>query len=1210
MFLNIVSRIVATITTVALVCFSSVDACRTPPNAQYISHLPTCSSIPSISLDVVINPTLAYLRPTEVGLENPNLSLSPEYFAASAGAIAMTTTLNQLFQDLKTVHYGPNSLVGIPFPIVLNQTSGNPCVSFANLTVIPQYNLAITDIGTSNTYLAEGNQGIANNRESCELCNDASPPFAVIHGTLDNAGLYDVTSQVCNAFNVPTIAVSITDLTFQKLYPEAAAAARYSALASIGPTQVGTGLSQFMNQFGWQSVVVFLDPANTAQANEVIRGFQLTGLAISSQFVDYDGTGCVNAIVGVMDGTVSVIYIDLTITRVSECVRQILSERLLSSNYIVIWGPTLMASVNNSFQNLAGAVGAPLANFTGTFTLQVRTREASYFPTFKTNLQQLYSSWNDSFLYDSLSLYPTALNDNANAVILASQGIYGFLASKICTLIFQGLTLNLPDSSASFPALATAITSKFASVLSGSVLGGNYSVITQDPLTQQLWNVQLNTESLNIVPNSAFYFYTQTSGYWSEASNMAKWYHDGLGNSLTTFDVYNLQNPAPSFPIGSYFSGTYSWVYNSSSTIIWPNPSALWQYNSGFPGDTPPLSFLTLSCLTGYSCPSIIVPETPTYQGLTEIVSYSTNAVVSDDGTWEMEIQCSGGGGTLFYTASIESDNPDSLPAWSISLNQRTAQIRLDFNAALVDSNKWPGGSSTLLFSCFDKNNILNGTLHIVVDNNASQYTPSVASQWVFAILNFLGIACSFVGAGLTIFYRHHRPIYSSSVPFLLIAWMGFAIVFGSGLISILPVTGNDICQAKSWLFNYGFVLVMGSLLLKTFHIHKIFNNDKLIIYRISLWQFTLSLASMLAVVTTVMLVWQNDQGLNLHRSSAFQPYCVTGSWVPFHIIAGFELLLVLACLWLGYQIRRVHHDYNESKCIGFIVYNTAIWGVAWWVMSSQISISPSTMSLLTSLFIFVVCFLNGLIFFMPKFYAISVEYTNNRGLVVTPRQGSNKLAHSRESDEMNSTLGPAKAPPKALSRQSVAEGEFILPQDGKDALKFARDKLFETARKWKANDAEHARLKRKIGECEMLRVQDSELINSWMVIIRNVLTSGQVTPKDSEALMLQMWNILNMQGSELIAEAEKYESSRKKKEIVAAPSSGNVTRANMSMPEITSANLTSSATVGMPKSSAATATLEMVAMGSPSMMKSSVSLSEMNGNPGYANSITRKNHI
>jgi len=1209
MFL-VISRIV---TAIALICLGPVNACKPSPNAQYISQLPICSSIPSISLDIVIDPTLAYLRPTEIGLENPSLSASPEYFAASAGAIAMTETLNEIFQDFRTVHSGPNSLVGIPFPIVLNQTGGLPCVSIANLTVIPQYNLAITEIGTSNTYLAEGNQGVTNNRQSCQLCNSPSPPFAIIHGTLDNAGLYDVTSQVCNAFNVPTIAVSITDLTFQKLYPEAAASAHYSALASIGPTQIGAALNQLMIQFGWQSVTVFLDPTNTAQTNEVIRGFQVTGLGIYSQFVDYYGTGCSNGIIGVLDGSVSIIYIDLTISRVADCIRQMLSGELSSLNYIIIWGPTLMASVNNSFQNLAGAVGLSLANFTGTFTLQVRTRDASYSSLLQTNLQQLYNTWNDPAMFDSLDIYPTALYDNANAVILASQGIYGLLASKICVLIGPGMTLNLPDSLATPQTIAEKIAFNFASILSSLAPRDNYTVITPTATNNRSWNIQLNTANLNIVPNSAFYFYTQTSGYWSEASNTAKWYHDSLGNSLTTFDVYNLQTlSSPLVPIGSYFSGSYSWVYNSSVSVIWPNSSALWQYNSGFPGDTPPLSSLSISCLAGYSCPSTIVSQSPTYQGFSEIVSYSTTAVISDQGTWEMGIQCLGGGGTLFYTTSIELDNPDSFPAWSMSLNQRTAQVQLTFDSVLVDPNKWAGGGVTLAFSCFDKNNILNGTLHITIDNNESQYTPSTASQWIFVTLNSLGIASAFIGAGLTIFYRHHRPIYSSSIPFLLIALLGFSIIFGSGVISILPVSGDGVCQAKSWMFNYGFVLVMGSLLLKTFHIHKIFNNDKLIIYRISFWQFTLSLASMLAVVTVVMLVWQNVSDLNLHRNNTFQPYCVTGSWVPFHIIAGFELLLVLACLWLGYQIRKVHHDYNESKYVGFIVYNTAIWGITWWVMASQISISPATLSLLTSLFICVVCFLNAMIFFAPKFYAISIETTYNRGLVVTPRQGSNKLAHSKDSDDANSALGPSlKSQPKSLGKP--ADEEFVLPQDGKDALKFARDKLFEVARKWKTNEGERIRLQKKVGECEALRVKDSECINTWMAVIRNVLTSGQVTAKDSEALILQMWRILSMRGSELIEEAEKYESARKKKETV--PSLGNVNnaaKASMSVLEMTNANLASSAVVSLPKPVTSSAsTFEMVtAVGSPSLKSSSMLMSEIGVNTAHTNSITRRNHI
>lgn len=1170
MLFGMVSRVIAAI---ALICIGSADGCKLAPNLQYNYQFPICSSIPAISLEFTINPTLSYLRPTEIGLNTPSLSSNPEYFASSAGAIAMTETLNELFQELKTVHHGPNTLANISLPIILNRTAGGQCISWATVSVIPQYNLAVTNIGVSDTYVEEGTQGVTNNRKSCQICDSESPPFAIIHGTFNNAGLYDVTSQVCNAFNVPTIAVSITDLTFQELYPEAAASAKWSARASIGPGQIGSALNAFMNQFNWHSVVVFLDPTNTAQANEVVRGFQLAGLAISSQYVDYFGTTCTVAIDGVMNGMISIVYIDLAANRISECVAQVLSSGLLASNYIVIWGPSLMASVSNSFSNLAALAGTSLSNFTGTFTLQVRTQDASYYPLLVSNIAEVYNSWNDTSLYSSLVPYPTALQDNANSVILASQGVYGLLADNLCLLANSDLISNLSDSISNIPEIVETLTLNFATLLSGTQPGTNYSMIT--PASQLNWNAQLNTKSLNIVPNNAFFFYTENSGYWSEAVNMGKWYHDGLGNSITIFDVYNLQAPSGNMllsPIGSYYSRIYSWVYNSAIPITWPNSSALWQYSAGRPGDTPPLTSLTLSCLAGFSCSGTIVSEPSEYLGSMEIVKYSTQAVLSNTGKWEIGIQCSGGGGTLFYTAAItETNNPDALPAWSLSLNGRTAEISLNFDSTLLNSNKWAGGSNILSFSCYDKNSILNGTLEIIVNDDASQYTPSVASQWIFISLNSFGIISMAMGAALTVFYRHRRPIYSSSAPFLMIAWLGFAIIFGSGIVSILPVSGDEICQAKSWLFNYGFILVMGSLVLKTFHIHRIFNNDKLIIYRISFWQFMMSLAIMLSIVTIVMIIWETDSDFSLHRNSSFQPYCVTGSWVPFHIIAGTELLLVFTCLWLSYQIRGVHHDYNESKCIGFIVYNTAIWGVTWWVISSQISISPATLSLLTSLFICVVCFLNSAIFFVPKFYAISVE--DNHGLIVTPHQGSNRLAHSKDSDSVNSATNVSMKSQQKFGKVA-ADTEFNIPQDGKEALKHAREKLFETARKWRANDMEHGRLKKKIHDCELLRVQDSELINGWMGTIRNILTSGIVNLKDAEGLIIQMWGILGMRGSEIIDEAEKHESSRKKKEVNTV--SINLPKSSASLPDIITTSLASSPHIGPPKSNSM-AMLEML---------------------------------
>lgn len=1133
--IRMISGIISGIFTAVLVLFSfgTVDACSTQNNVANM-NISECSMIPSIHIQYYVNPTLWYFRPTEVGISDPSLSSVPKYFALSAGAIAMTQTLNELFQNFQTIHHGGPSLFNVSVPITLNDANGTQCSSSVRISLIPQYDLQVADIGAESFYTEEA-QGQTNNRESCEVCGSGTNPFAVIHGEISNAGLYDVTSQVCNAFNIPVIAASITDLTFQQLYPKSQAAAPWSALASTSPTQISSALQSFMRQFNWNFIAMFTDPNDQDQANEMSEiAFGIS--YVPFQNIDAVGTGCHIGILGVIESGIAAMYLDMAIIRCSQCVNQILTSGLMEMNYVVIWGPTLMASVNNDLQTLANAANLPVSKFSGTFALQVRMETASFAPLFFNNMNNLFASWNAPFLSQYENLTITSIYDHANSVILASQGISGLFADQLCSFGNQGIVSNLSISNSSL--LIAEVTHNLLAFFSNSRANGNYT-IQSGSSGNSTWKITLPISELYVTPSQTFQYYTQQSGIWSEATNIAQWYHDQQGNSLVNLDVYNLVSIPVSGNnlVGSYSSSMYSWMPNPSSIIVWPNNSSLWQYVSGQPSGFAPLTKLSLSCSTNYSCSSGLITEGTMYNGV--LASYSTDIVLSKTtGEWDMQISCLdfGSGNVPSYGAALEH----SSGAWNLFVNPYSGNVQVNFDSQFISPDSLGMETGILSFWCMSSSSVLNSSLLISIGIDTTDYNPSVSAQWGAGTANVIGIAISLLGTCLTLVYRHRKPIYSSSVSFLLISWVGFGLLFGSGLLSILPVTGDSICQARPWLFNYGFTLIMGSLFLKTYHIHSIFNNDKLVVRQIALWHFTLSLFIMLSLMTVVMLVWQLLGTAQLYRVSTTRPYCATGSWVPFHFIAALELLLIVSCLIVSYLIRRVHQDYNESKCIAFIVYNTAFWGIAWWVISSQESVSPPTLALLTSIFICVVSFMNMLTFFFPKFYALNRE--DSRTFAITPRSGRSKLVDSAiRLSAIEASAG------LALERESVNAGNFNSSEDPKMVLKQCREKLFETIRKWKVTDGEHRRLKGKIRDCEVTRDKDTQAVNNWMNAIRVALTSEQLSSRDSDGLVGQMTNISRMNVDQLMEEAERHEDSSRKRNTVM--SAASPPKASMSKP-------------------------------------------------------------
>ena len=1093
------SGIFSKICTVALVLLSvGTVGAYSSQNSVVNANVSQCSEISPVNIEYYIHSTLSYFRPTEIGLSDPNLSSVPEYFALSAGAIAMTQTLNQLFQNFQTVHHNGPSLFNVSVPVVL----GN-CSSWVSISIIPQYNLQVTNIGTDSFHTAEI-QGQTNNRKSCEICNSDANPFVVIHGEISNAGLFDVTSQVCNAFNVPVIAASVTDLTFQELYPKSQAAAPWSALSSTSPYQISYALQYFMRQFNWNFLSMFTDPNDPDQSNEMSEiAFGIS--YVSFQDVDRVGTGCSIGILGAVESGLSIVYLDMAVARCSQCVNQLLTSGILEMNYVIIWGPTLMASVNSDFQVLANAVNLPLSKFVGTFTLQVRTQLASFVPLLLENMNNLFTFWNANFLSRYQNLTITSIYDNANSVILASQGVSGLFADQLRLFANQGVVTNLSDSALNSSSLVSEITNEFLAFLSNSQSSGNYTVQSAD----STWKVALPADDLYLDPSQAFQYY---SGIWSEATNIAQWSHDQQGNSLIDLDVYNFGGGL----VGSYSSSSYSWVPNPSAVIVWPNNSSLWQFVSGQPSGFAPLTKLTLSCATNNSCSSGLEVTGEMYDGI--LTSYSTEVLLSGKGEWTMQISCLdfGNGNVPSYGAALDY----SSGSWDLLANPYGGEVQVSF---IADPDSPAVVTGALSFWCSSSGSVLNSTLLISVGVDTTDYSLSVSAQWGVGTVNVIGIVVSIVGACLTMLYRHRKPIYSSSVPFLLISWVGFALLFGSGLLSILPVNDDSICQAKPWLFNYGFVLVMGSLFLKTFHIHTIFNNDKLVIRQLSMWHFVMSLVVMLSLMTVVLLTWQLLETAQLYRVSSLRPYCATGSWVPFHFIAGLELLLILGCLSVSYLIRRVRQDYNESKCIAFVVYNTTFWGIAWWVLSSQESVSPPTLTLLTSIFVCIVSFMNMFIFFFPKFSALSRE--ERKSFAITPRQGRSKLADSAVLlSAIEASVG------LSLEKGTVNGGEINMPENPKKALEQYREKLFETLRKWNLTDKEHRRLKNKISECESARDSETRAVNNWMNAIRVTLTSDELGLGDSTEIVEQMMHISKMNVEQLMDMAEKHEDSSRRR--------------------------------------------------------------------------------
>lgn len=74
---------------------------------------------------------------------------------------------------------------------------------------------------------------------------------------------------------------------------------------------------------------------------------------------------------------------------------------------------------------------------------------------------------------------------------------------------------------------------------------------------------------------------------------------------------------------------------------------------------------------------------------------------------------------------------------------------------------------------------------------------------------------------------KAHKVVIASSPLFLAVLLIGLLMLCGAVLCIIQQQT-TTLCYFKYWLFNIGASLVLGSLVLKTWRLHKIFNQTML----------------------------------------------------------------------------------------------------------------------------------------------------------------------------------------------------------------------------------------------------------------------------------------------------------------------------------------------------------------------------------------------
>jgi len=192
-------------------------------------------------------------------------------------------------------------------------------------------------------------------------------------------------------------------------------------------------------------------------------------------------------------------------------------------------------------------------------------------------------------------------------------------------------------------------------------------------------------------------------------------------------------------------------------------------------------------------------------------------------------------------------------------------------------------------------------------------------------------IALTFALIAVLVKFRRHTVIRTASFKFVCIMCVGLIC----GLASIFPLFGEPTrasCAARNWLIGLAYILFFGSFLLKTWRIHRIFNNARLITFTMPDRKLLMALTAMVVIEVALLVLFTIVGDLRpqqLPNPTNFNEYtteCVVdneGTWVA--LLYAYKAVILGYGLYLALAVRNVRSEFNESKYLAFSVYNLAV---------------------------------------------------------------------------------------------------------------------------------------------------------------------------------------------------------------------------------------------------------------------------------------------
>jgi len=286
---------------------------------------------------------------------------------------------------------------------------------------------------------------------------------------------------------------------------------------------------------------------------------------------------------------------------------------------------------------------------------------------------------------------------------------------------------------------------------------------------------------------------------------------------------------------------------------------------------------------------------------------------------------------------------------------------------------------------------------------------------------------CCFV---TTIYHRKTFILKVSSVLFCLLMEFGCMLGYVTVFLYIAQPS-REICVCRIWFVNFAFVFMLGPLLVKTWRIHRIFNNPRM--RKIKLTNRKIVLYFLVIFLAFFTFVLAFSLSANIHSSIQVDAFDVTilylkcssrdANWAVANI--SLVMFVTLGGVFLCVETRNVKAEFNESSQIAMAIYIFFLTGVLILPLLFFLQVEPQVQTVLICIGILSTCTFTWVAIMTPKFLKLKWTAADFQANI----EGSCLFSVSQQPDA--TTAQQLRF--SASSRESACQ---LIPQQRKDQYK------------------------------------------------------------------------------------------------------------------------------------------------------------------------------